>query len=209
MKMLHPLALATLALGIAPLAANADDSALIEKVRAATAPYLNINAAIKAGWFIRATPCVSGPDTGAMGVHLMNPAYLDQSIALLPGDPNNSLDPTKPQILIYEPQANGAFRLVGVEYAIDVSFWKSLGHDPTLTATDVPAVGSTYSTSLNGTVSPTGATAIKGQLMNYQPAPNRFGLSESYYLHIWAWQDNPKGSFADWNTNVTCTHQPD
>jgi len=24
---------------------------------------------------------------------------------------------------------------------------------------------------------------------------------------VWAWEDNPKGSFADWNTNVTCDAQ--
>jgi hypothetical protein len=28
-------------------------------------------------------------------------------------------------------------------------------------------------------------------------------------MHVWAWEQNPKGSYADWNTNVTCSHQPD
>jgi len=39
--------------------------------------------------------------------------------------------------------------------------------------------------------------------------PNRFGLPAFYELHVWAWEQNPKGSYADWNTNVTCSHQPD
>jgi hypothetical protein len=28
-------------------------------------------------------------------------------------------------------------------------------------------------------------------------------------MHVWAWQDNPKGSFADWNTQVSCVKQPE
>ena len=41
------------------------------------------------------------------------------------------------------------------------------------------------------------------------PVPNRYGLPAFYEIHVWAWQDNPKGSYADWNTRVTCTHQAD
>jgi hypothetical protein len=25
---------------------------------------------------------------------------------------------------------------------------------------------------------------------------------------VWAWENNPKGSFADWNTHVSCDKQP-
>jgi hypothetical protein len=39
-------------------------------------------------------------------------------------------------------------------------------------------------------------------------SPNRFGLPANYYLHLWAWEDNPKGTFSDWNAHVTCTNQP-
>jgi len=24
---------------------------------------------------------------------------------------------------------------------------------------------------------------------------------------VWAWEDNPKGTFADWNTRVNCDQQ--
>jgi hypothetical protein len=24
---------------------------------------------------------------------------------------------------------------------------------------------------------------------------------------VWAWEGNPNGSFADWNTDVNCNHQ--
>jgi hypothetical protein len=43
--------------------------------------------------------------------------------------------------------------------------------------------------------------------MNLIGEPNRFGLPAFYELHVWAWEDNPKGTFADWNTHVTCDHQ--
>src|ERR1700683_106316 len=58
-------------LNAVPLVAAADeDSPLVEKVRAATARYLNINVALHEGWIV-ATPCVSGRDPGAMGVPLL------------------------------------------------------------------------------------------------------------------------------------------
>jgi len=49
---------------------------------------------------------------------------------------------------------------------------------------------------------------IECNLLNYVGEPNRFGLPAFYELHVWAWEHNPMGSFADWNTHVTCDHQP-
>ena len=165
-------------MAVAPLAAPAAAAAheeptpLIDKVRGATARYLNINVALAEG-FVPATPCVSGPDTGAMGVHLVFPSRLDQVL----------LDPRQPQALIYEPMANGAMRLVGVEFIVKESVWSASNPPPAVPALD-------------------------GNLLNLIGFPNRFGLPTFYELHVWAWQDNPRGSYADWNTNVTCSHQP-
>jgi len=53
-----------------------------------------------------------------------------------------------------------------------------------------------------------GAPSLEGHLLNYVGEPNRYGLPPFYEMHVWAWEDNPKGSFADWNTNVTCDAQP-
>jgi hypothetical protein len=52
------------------------------------------------------------------------------------------------------------------------------------------------------------APALDGDLFNYVAAPNRYGLPAFYELHVWAWEHNPKGSFADWNTAVNCDKQP-
>ena len=50
--------------------------------------------------------------------------------------------------------------------------------------------------------------ALDGNLLNYVDAPNRYGLPAFYEIHVWAWERNPQGSYADWNTHVTCVHQP-
>jgi hypothetical protein len=165
-------ALAVLSLPAA--AALADESVqstpLIEKVRHATARFVNINVALAEGW-VPATPCVSGPDTGAMGVHLVFPSRLDHVV----------LDATEPEALIYEPMTNGAMRLVGVEFIVKASVW-AVQNPP-------PAV-----------------PALEGNLLNFIGEPNRFGLPAFYELHVWAWEQNPMGTFADWNTHVTCDH---
>ena len=145
---------------------------LIDKVRSATAQYVDINTALHEGW-VTATPCVSGPDSGAMGVHLVLPARISSGV----------LDPTQPQALIYEPMPNGTMRLVGVEFIVLESVW--VGNNP------------------NG-----GVPALEGNLLNYIGAPNRYGLPAFYEMHVWAWQNNPHGSYADWNPQVTCAYQP-
>jgi hypothetical protein len=150
---------------------RSDTAPLIDKVRAATARYKDINVAIAEGW-VRGTPCVSGPDTGAMGVHFVQPARIAAG----------TLKADEPEALIYEPQSNGAFRLVGVEFIVLASVWQS--HNP-----------------------PGSTPALEGDLLNYVGAPNRYGLPAFYELHVWAWEHNPRGSFADWNTNVTCDQQ--
>ena len=165
------LAVVSLPTSLAFADGTSESSPIIEKVRHATAPFVNINVALAEGW-VPATPCVSGPDTGAMGVHLVLPSRLDQ--IALKGD--------TPEALIYEPMANGAMRLVGVEFIVLKSVWEVTNPPPA-----VPAV--------------------EGNLMNLFGEPNRFGLPAFYELHVWAWEDNPKGTFADWNTRVTCDRQ--
>jgi hypothetical protein len=163
------------ALGIsapnASLATEENDSPLAQKVRAATARFVDINVAIAEGW-VAATPCVSGPDTGAMGVHFVLPARIGDGIVRA----------DEPEALIYEPMPNGAMRLVGVEFIVLAADW--------------------------ATRNPKGnPPALDGNLMNLVGAPNRYGLPAFYELHVWAWEHNPRGAFADWNTRVTCEHQ--
>ncbi|HEY1328851.1 MAG TPA: hypothetical protein VGI14_18070 [Casimicrobiaceae bacterium] len=155
----------------APLAAAQNLSPLVEKVRAATTRYVNVNVARSDGW-VPGTPCVSGPDAGAMGVHFIMPSRV--------GD--GELNPNEPEALIYEPMGSGALRLVGVEFIVLAADW----------AAKHPGGGT---------------PALDGHLTHYVGEPNRYGLPAFYELHVWAWQDNPNGSFADWNTTVSCDMQ--
>jgi hypothetical protein len=150
----------------APASQNHNYSPLIAKVRDATARYRNVNVALGEGW-VAATPCVSGPDQGAMGVHFVLPDRLSDGV----------LNAEEPEALIYEPTASGSLRLVGVEFI---------------------AIASTVE----------GAPKLEGHLLNYIGEPNRFGLPAFYEMHVWAWEDNSKGNFADWNTSVSCELQP-
>jgi hypothetical protein len=133
-------------------------SPLVEKVREATSQFKDINVALAQGW-VQGTPCVSGPNSGAMGVHFVKPDR------------------------IYEPASDGEFRLVGVEFIVLDSIWQ----------TQHPGGG---------------PPALDGNLLNLVGAPNRYGLPAFWEIHVWAWENNPNGSFADWNTRVTCSQQP-
>ena len=118
------------------------------------------------------TPCVTGPEFGAMGVHFINTDNMD-----------GVLDVNKPEALIYEPQANGKMRLVGVEFIVPKPAWDELHPDPL----DRPA--------------------LLGHLLNFVGEPNRYGLPGFYEIHVWAFDDNPKGALTDWNPDVTCEKQ--
>ena len=45
---------------------------------------------------------------------------------------------------------------------------------------------------------------VMGHLFHYVPGPNRYGPAAFYELHVWAWKDNPRVRFADWNPAVSC-----
>jgi len=157
---------------VIPIQSGTDS--LAQQVRAGTARFRYISTALREG-YAAATSCVSGPDTGAMGVHLvhMNNGQPDRVA-------DGKLIPGEPEALIYEPQADGSMRLVGVEFIEIAADWNSRN--------------------------PQGPPSVAGNLMNLVGEPNRYGLPAFYELHVWAWENNPRGSFADWNTQVTCEH---
>src|SRR6476469_3696611 len=142
------------------------NNALVKVVREVTAPFKNVAAAEAAGYGL-AFGCVSGPDAGAMGLHYVNMALV--------GD--GEIDATRPEIVIYEPVANGGVRLIGADYLVLADQWDK-----------------THSS----------APELMGQKFHQFEAPNRFGLPRFYTLHVWAWKDSPTGTFVNWNTNVSC-----
>src|SRR6476620_9901480 len=61
-----------------------------------------------------------------MGYHFGNTNLFDSTVDLL-----------QPEVVIYEPQAGGHMRLVGMEYIVPLAAWEAAGHDLN-NATDVP-----------------------------------------------------------------------
>ena len=87
-------------------------SALIQVVRESTDRFQDVSKAEAAGYYLK-FGCVSGPDSGAMGMHFVNmPLVLD-----------GILDVTRPEIVIYEPMPNGSLRLIGADYLVLASAW--------------------------------------------------------------------------------------
>lgn len=79
---------------------------IVDKVRVATERFADVSVAEAEGY--GPISCVSGSGGGAMGVHYVNGTYLTED--------ENVLDISKPEAVMYEPQEDGSFVLVGVEY---------------------------------------------------------------------------------------------
>ncbi len=140
--------------------------ALVKVVREVTDRYRDVRVAEADGYALK-FGCVSGGDFGAMGLHYVNfPLVLD-----------GVLDPTRPEIVIYEPLPNGRLRLVGADYLVLASDWDSKNAAP---------------------------PELMGQLLHLFESPNRFGLPNFYTLHVWAWKENPTGTFSNWHAKVSC-----
>jgi hypothetical protein len=139
---------------------------LVRVARESTERFRDVSVAEAEGYGLL-FGCVSGPDWGAMGPHYVNLSLV--------GD--GALDPTRPEIVIYEPLPDGRLRLIGADYLVFADAWHA-------THAETPQ--------------------LMGQLMNLFESPNRFGLPAFYTLHVWAWKDNPNGTFVNWHAKVSC-----
>jgi len=90
---------------------------------------------------------------------------------------DGALDVSTPEVLVYEPR-NGGLHLVAAEYVADAAAWHA--------------------------VHPSDQPQLMGHLLQFAPGPNRYGPDAFYELHVWAWRQNPSGTFADWNPRVSC-----
>ena len=94
----------------------------------------------------------------------------------LVGDP--AIDASKPEIILYEATPSGKLRITGADFLVMADAWN--------------------------TAHPDGPPQLMGQLFHLFEAPNRFGLPPFYTLHVWAWKDNPNGTYVNWNPNISC-----
>jgi hypothetical protein len=155
-------ALTVLGLGVAISASARTD--VLKTVHTVTARFQSLRQAVKAG-YVPFYVCAEQPGVGTMGQHYVN---FD-----LVGDP--AIDPLHPEALVYEPQSNGKYRLVALE-------WVRVGPvtNPAPRVLGVPLLH-------------------VGPGNRYGIEPDGF-----YERHYWLYKANPLGRFADWNPRVSC-----
>lgn len=139
---------------------------LVKAVRDATDRYRDVTVAEAEGYALM-FGCVSGADSGAMGLHYVN----------LPLVADGVLDPSRPEIVIYEPQSDGRLKLTGADFLVFADQWNAAN---------------------------AATPQLMGQLLHLFESPNRYGLPAFYTLHVWAWKSNPNGTFVNWHPNVSC-----
>jgi len=168
----------TLILIAQPAAAQGNSSAPsadLQSVKAALSKYSDPLMAVRDGYF-STLACIDFPKgakegsitypPGAMGVHFLNPANIGPT-----------LDPAKPQVLIYEP--------VGDKLVLTAAEWfmpeqAAGGKAPTI-------FGQTLYGPMDGH-----EPIIPASLRHYD-------------LHVWLWKPNPAGMFVSTNKAVKCS----
>ena len=160
----------------APVASDAQAALApdLAAAKAALAKYSDPLVAVRDGFF-STVACVDFPHgvtdgpvqypPGAMGIHFLNPANVGPT-----------LDPAKPQILLYE-KVGDKLVLTGAEWFMPVQL--AAGKAPTV-------LGQT----------------LVGPMDGHEPIMP--AALRHYDLHVWLWKDNPKGMFTSTNANVKC-----
>lgn len=186
----------TAALGLSLLAAacgKATAEPTLAQVRAAAERYRDVSAAVADG-YTTDNKCVTAEmlgfpaEQGAMGLH-----YVRRDLLGLPDKPEGRISGTgthtdfgKPAMLVYEPRADGSLELVAVENLVFKQAWEDAGNrePPSFRGTPYLLLEDKPGTALD-------------EAHNYSP---------HYELHAWVFRDNPLGTFAAFNPNVTCRH---
>jgi hypothetical protein len=159
---------------IAQAAAQPALSPELEQVRATLDKYRDPVLAVHDGYF-STVGCIEYPEggregtmqyaPGGMGVHFLNMQLMGPT-----------LDPAKPQVLIYEPDGD-KLRLVAAEWFVPMG-----------------AAGQTRPTIFG--------KQLEGPMEGHHPLMPT-GLSH-YDLHVWLWKTNPAGVFAPTNPALKC-----
>lgn len=165
-----------------------------DAMRAASEKYKNVEVALADGYIPDPSGrCISAaheglpPEWGGMGIHYLRPDLLKLSP---PGDrvdgTGTHTDFMAPAILLYEPQADGSLKLVGIENLVFEAAWMSNGHD--------------------------GPPMMKGRSWDHMmDDPNTSGDEAHGFMphfdqHVWLYRENPSGDLMPFNPMVTCEH---
>lgn len=169
----------------ASVGASASDASLLASVKAATGMFHDVDKAVAAGYAMPvAAACTSSP-MGIMGVHSVN-----MSLLMEPG-----VSAERPEALLYLPKPGGGFRLIGVEY---LEFVMLRAPDGTVGPWVSPNPWPSDYVVVNQKPTLFGH-AFDGPMPGHEP-----GMPWHWDFHVWAWQPNPNGMFAQWNSRLSC-----
>ena len=167
----------------------------LDEVRALTAKYQDVSAALAEGYIrdpfdLCDTADMMGrpAELGAMGVHYFRPDLLGVTAPPNPRVNGTGIhtDFRRPAILIYEPQADGAMRLVAVENLVFAAAWHAAGHEAPPSFQGV---------------------AYDRMVDDPETRVDEAHMFEPHYdRHVWLYRDNPNGVFAMFNPEVSCRH---
>jgi hypothetical protein len=176
-----------------------DQLELLAAVRQATERFQDVSVALAEGYIPDpAGHCVTAEDVGApaewgaMGIHYLHPALMKLDMPA-PGTRvfghASSYDPLRPEVLVYEPQADGSLQLVAVEYLVFKEAWYEGGNArrPDFAGYDFEEMEDDPATEMD----------------------EAHGFEPHYELHVWLYRDNPTGMFAEFNPLVTCPRAHD
>ncbi|MEO7240941.1 MAG: hypothetical protein ABIW16_06025 [Sphingomicrobium sp.] len=147
-------------------------------------PYKSV-AYARSNGYIQASGCEAHPTLGTMGYHFVNPRLLGLTPPV-----NGRINGTgtytgvePPAILLYGPDGQGGLRLVGIELLVFADAWNAISKDP---------------------------PKYRGRDYNYMadnpatPQDEAHGFMPHYDLHIWLFEHNPSGLYAQWNPALSC-----
>ncbi len=86
----------------------------VARVREVTERFKDISVALAAGYTSQYPAGCASSSAGGQGFHYLNPAFVDTTVDLL-----------RPELVMYEPQADGSMALVGVDYVVPFTAWTS------------------------------------------------------------------------------------
>ena len=161
-----------------PWAGNTELTKALAALRDTTDVFHDITVALAAGYRPSAAGCESS-STGAMGIHYGQPTLLGLVPRSRPTTGTDAvIDPLRPEVMMYEPQADGSLRFVGVEFVVYRAAWDAIHAAP---------------------------PSFAGVPFDHKFGADAHGHADHYELHVWLWRHNPLGMFAPWNPKVSCS----
>jgi hypothetical protein len=168
---------ASLLLAVAPSAAQAQGTALpaeLQSVRALLDKYNDPIVAVHDG-FLSTLGCVEYPKGGSEGAMQYAPGGMGVHFINM-GNVGPTLDPAKPQVLIYEPVGD-KLRLVAAEWFVPAQ----------LAGDKRPSIF---------------GKELQGPMEGHKPLMP--AEVHHYDLHVWLWKTNPEGVYSPTNPAVKC-----